>query len=820
MRVPRADILKALAVLLPVAIAMAACKDPKPVAAALIVAVQPSATAQNGVVFAQQPAVQLHDDKGSPVGQAGVEVTAHQYSGNALLGGTLVATTNASGLATFTDLKFSGVVGNGLLRFSSGTLTEAYSESINIVAGPPTQMMVSTNPSSNAQSSVVIGTQPRVQLLDVSGNPATQSGVTVTATTVGGIGTLTNATALTNTIGIAAFSGLTLSGPVGSYTLRFTAPNLGQIDAPNLTFLSAGPVSKFVITTQPSASAQSGVALAAQPAMRMQDAAGNNVNGSGVIVTATTVGSTSTLSSATASTNTSGIATFSGLAFTGAPGSHTLRFIASVAPAVDAASATTLTAGPAAKLTVTTQPPTTASTGVALTTQPVIQLRDGGNNAVAQAGVVVTATTVSGLGTMNNGTATTNASGVATFSGLALNGGPNNYTFRFTATSLTSADAAVATALDGGPAGCTLSSPGDADSDRLPDCVESNTGVYVSTTNTGTKPNDSDTDDDGIQDGDEVLGSTGGLNLPGLGVNPLRRDILLEFDWFDDPVDCAAHSHRPTANTIAKVVAMFAGAPTNNPNATTGVNIIADYGQGGAFTGGNLIADADAYVLGNVGGTEYTALKTANFATDRQAYFHYVLMPHRYGTSTNGSSGQAFIGGADLIVSLYCANTDQNVANTIAHELGHNLNLRHGGNENTNWKPNYNSVMNYKYQFAGVDNDCTPPGNGVLNFSIGSRPPLDETNLDERTGVCGDPAGPGYDWNGNALATDFGFARDINIESGTNLGDGLLGTLTDYNDWANIFFGGITGGANAGFALMQREVVSCPDVPIFMVRLR
>mgnify|MGYP001769098295 CR=1 FL=1 len=35
---------------------------------------------------------------------------------------------------------------------------------------------------------------------------------------------------------------------------------------------------------------------------------------------------------------------------------------------------------------------------------------------------------------------------------------------------------------------------------------------------------------------------------------------------------------------------------------------------------------------------------------------------------------------------------------TLMHELGHTLGLRHGGNVETNDKPNYLSVMNYSFQ--------------------------------------------------------------------------------------------------------------------------
>ncbi len=47
--------------------------------------------------------------------------------------------------------------------------------------------------------------------------------------------------------------------------------------------------------------------------------------------------------------------------------------------------------------------------------------------------------------------------------------------------------------------------PTDTDGDGLADWVETNTGVYVSPTNTGTNPNNPDTDGDGVSDGLEVI---------------------------------------------------------------------------------------------------------------------------------------------------------------------------------------------------------------------------------------------------------------------------------------------------------------------------
>jgi arylsulfatase A-like enzyme len=61
------------------------------------------------------------------------------------------------------------------------------------------------------------------------------------------------------------------------------------------------------------------------------------------------------------------------------------------------------------------------------------------------------------------------------------------------------------------PVGWLAAAPGDLDNDGLRDSVETNTGVYVSPTNTGTNPAVADSDGDSLPDGMEVS----------LGTNPL-----------------------------------------------------------------------------------------------------------------------------------------------------------------------------------------------------------------------------------------------------------------------------------------------------------
>jgi hypothetical protein len=107
-----------------------------PPATQLAITTQPSATAQSGVAFAQQPRIQLRDAANSAVSQSGVVVTAAIATGVGTLSGTATATTNASGLATFTNLSITGVDGDRTLRFTAGTLTTATSTIVTLSTPP------------------------------------------------------------------------------------------------------------------------------------------------------------------------------------------------------------------------------------------------------------------------------------------------------------------------------------------------------------------------------------------------------------------------------------------------------------------------------------------------------------------------------------------------------------------------------------------------------------------------------------------------------------------------------------------------------------
>jgi hypothetical protein len=111
-------------------------------ASALAVTTQPSSAALSGDLLSRQPAVQLRDAANNAVAQAGVTVTVALASGSGALSGTTTATTGASGVASFTDLRITGT-GTHTLLFTSSGLASATSAAIAVSASVTPFMTIS-----------------------------------------------------------------------------------------------------------------------------------------------------------------------------------------------------------------------------------------------------------------------------------------------------------------------------------------------------------------------------------------------------------------------------------------------------------------------------------------------------------------------------------------------------------------------------------------------------------------------------------------------------------------------------------------------------
>jgi hypothetical protein len=243
------------------------------------------------------------------------------------------------------------------------------------------------------------------------------------------------------------------------------------------------------------------------------------------------------------------------------------------------------------------------------------------------------------------------------------------------------------------------------------------------------------------------------------------------------------------------------------------------------------------------------------------------------------ASGFSEIDGNDLVVSLGPGINDfgddqvvRETAGAVMHELGHNLGLDHGGpadrpctgamacpggrscldtgdgqghvcHEVTeggivarerNYKPNYLSVMNYRYQYSGIafsgtvgsttpiactaDSQCTADGGSTANggicvsgscvrmdYSLQTLPTLLENNLNEpaglgsgtadmftyKSGTCSagwvtaPTTGP-VDWDGDGTSTNTSAIADVDQTVGGTCDATPADTLRGFTDWPDL----------------------------------
>src|SRR5947199_61941 len=195
--------------------------------------------------------------------------------------------------------------------------------------------------------------------------------------------------------GIATVTVLRPAKPGEGHTR--TAASAGLAGTESAAFSVTPRAAKLLVFTVQPSSTPAGAVITPAVQVTARDSLGNTATSfSGTVTVA--IGSNpagGSLSGTKNQTAGSGVASFADLSIDKASAGYTLT--ASATGLTQATSTSfTIGAGAAAKLALTTAPSSSASSGVAFTQQPVVQVQDAGGNPVSQSGDGVTATIASG----------------------------------------------------------------------------------------------------------------------------------------------------------------------------------------------------------------------------------------------------------------------------------------------------------------------------------------------------------------------------------------------------------------------------------------
>lgn len=301
-----------------------------------------------------------------------------------------------------------------------------------VAPATPSKLGITTQPS-GAADGLVFGTQPVIAIQDASGNTVTSSTASVTAAIASGSGVLSGTTTVTAVAGVATFTNLKITG-AGTDTIIFTSTGLTSATSNNIVV--AQVATQVVITTQPSSTATSGVALSQQPILEIRDAANNKVTSSTASVTASIASGTGTIGGTLTIAAVAGVVTFTNLQITGAS-TDTIGFASAGLTGATSTSITVSGAATPAKLGMVVQPANTNAGGAVFSTQPQVEIQDSGGARVTSSTATVTVTITTGTGTLVGTTSVAAVAGLVTFTNLAITGNDTNI-LTFASSGLTS----------------------------------------------------------------------------------------------------------------------------------------------------------------------------------------------------------------------------------------------------------------------------------------------------------------------------------------------------------------------------------------------
>ncbi len=281
--------------------------------------------------------------------------------------------------------------------------------------------------------------------------------------------------------------------------------------------------------------------------------------------------------------------------------------------------------------------------------------------------------------------------------------------------------------------------------------------------------------------------------------DPNIPDLYFEIDSLE--------GHRPNEFALAKIASSLESSPYEVDGTVTGVHAHFQISDGNLphvdslpMPGGGILSGYDALKLVAFGTDSVEERGTAdptpqNFWDDtkrqlKSQVFHYIILGHYLDGSSTQTTGIAEIPGNDVLITLggwvFLVGNEEHHAGTVMHEIGHNLNLHHGGSDSINCKPNYLSVMSYSRQFPDLIPGLEPNFSNTVGvpdeFSDGSSwtvPSGSET-------VYGMNQGASYQYvTDDTLPLPGASSDDFNKINSVDC-DGIGGTYEGYNDFDNM----------------------------------
>ncbi len=397
-----------------------------------------------GVSITPAPQVHIYNGVGNIEGAV---VTAYLSKNSYSSGSTLTATTNSSGIATFSNLIINTADAGYTITFNAdySGVRNANSNAFTITPAPANYIEVTSQPQNTTAGEAVEG-QPAATAYDEFGNPV--PGVEIDVEPNQNTGSFSGTTPVTtDENGVATFNDLIITTSAPNYQLFFTASGVATGSSSNFIISNAAP-DNISIITQPTETV-AGAAISGPPEIVVEDEYGNPVQGETVTIS-TIEGYTIDAGTLGLETPANGVVAFSDLVIN-AVGTYSFRFD------VDGVEATSAyfsvlqgTISPRyfggshsgfisfnqediplgqspARIEVITHPMESV-VGDEITGPPRVVVYDVVDNPIPNVSVTVTGAAFSaGVETLN-----TDTNGEATFTGLAIDAA-GTYTLTFTA---------------------------------------------------------------------------------------------------------------------------------------------------------------------------------------------------------------------------------------------------------------------------------------------------------------------------------------------------------------------------------------------------